>query len=123
MKNKLKIFIFNKAKICSNINHKILFEDDNDIYNPFSVKNLAFSFNECLDIYEDVFPDIYEIAIQLNLSSDLRYFHLNNVEKKFRHCMFDIVKDIIKHNKTALLSSNVPYHCACMKFMFNLSLN
>ena len=123
MQDKLEIFIFKKARICSNANHRISFENDDDIYNPFSMKNVAFSFNQCLDTYEDVFADVYEIAIQLSLSSNLRYVHLNNIEKKFRRCMFDVVKDIVKHNKIALLSSNIPYHCACMKFMLHLAKN
>lgn len=43
MQNKIDIFIFNKTKICSNIHHKISFNDNNDIYNPFNMKNVALS--------------------------------------------------------------------------------
>ena len=43
MQNNINLFIFNKSKECFNLCHKISFDDDNDIYNPFNINNVALS--------------------------------------------------------------------------------
>jgi len=59
MINQIDILFFKKPKICSNPKHKILFEDDNDIYNPFSSKNIALSFNVKVEDNEELYDCFY----------------------------------------------------------------
>ena len=59
MTNQIDIFFFKKSKICSNPKHKILFEDDDDVYNPFSSKNIALSFNVKAEDAEELYNCFY----------------------------------------------------------------
>lgn len=122
MQNKIDIFIFNKTKICSNIHHKISFNDNNDIYNPFNMKNVAlsasFDQNKCIDIID--------IAYKFAINSDLKKIaNLKNdsiavLESQMTCIMKPFLYEFIFNSSDYLINKNIPYNCACMKMMLEL---
>lgn len=109
MKEHIEIYIFKRAKICSNSSHKIAFDDDNDIYNPFSMKNLALS--SCIEDGSLV-EHLYEFAVMHDLT-DKKCF--NDLE----HKMFILAKHqlskVLNDNKHKFFYENVPLAAPCMK--------
>lgn len=119
----IEISFFKKSRICSNPKHKISFEDDDDIYNPFSSKNTALSLKLRAEDNEELYDCFYQIAVLLDLSksSHLSFSSaMNNILKDRLHAL---ICKAAKENSKELLSIKVPFWGMCMKVSAQLDFN